>query len=355
MILPIKYDEYKEFDVNRQLQDQARDFRMVQQELLKQQLYDQQLEVEKRKRSLTTQKQREEQLYLENLKREKEMQYLMEGQNKQYIKKDLSKWYENTVNNQRIVQQQLRQEKQQIEQQIVDTAKLGQTMAKFYEQQKKDYYRKVQDQQYGQFQIKKLNEQNSRKFDQAVYQEQVHQENTNIQRKLDNYKQYYQNVQNRQQQLQAMYLQNYRDPKEGLDDIISKNVQQKQEKDEKQYRYEKEMEGISKEKYNSILQMQLQEQQHKRKQNKFDAKLNGYDHANSVYWYNFDRQNNISTPARSMISEQNQQYYNPLTNPNPNQTQNPYILKQLGMNLNDLPTPEYNKSKLASMGKFCMN
>ncbi|CAD8094870.1 unnamed protein product [Paramecium sonneborni] len=354
MILPIKYDEYKEFDVNRQLQDQARDFRMVQQELLKQQLFDQQLEMEKRKRSLTTQKQREEQLYLENLKKEKEMQYLMEGQNKQYIKNDLSKWYENSLTNQRIVQQQLRQEQQSIEQQIVDTAKLGQTMAKFYEQQKKDYYKQVSDQQYGQFQIKKLNEQNYKKFDQAVYKEQVHQENNKIQRKLDNYKQYYQNVQNRQQQLQAMYLQNYRDPKEGLDDIIKKNVQQKQEKDEKQFRYQKELEDISKEKYSSILSIQLQEQQQKRKQNRFDAKWNGYDHANSVYWYSQDRQNNISTPARSVISEQNQQY-NPLTNPNPNQTQNPYILRQLGMNLKDLPTPEYTKNKLASMGKFCIN
>ncbi|CAD8177593.1 unnamed protein product [Paramecium octaurelia] len=354
MILPIKYDDYKEFDVNRQLQDQARDFRLVQQELLKQQLYDQQQEMEKRKRSLTTQKQREELLYLENLRREKEMQNLMEGQNKQYIQKDLSKWYENSLTNQRINQEQIRQERQQIEQQIIDTAKQGQTMAEFFEKQKKDYYRKVQDQQYGQAQIKKLNELNYKKFDQAVYQEQLHQENTKIQRKLDNYKQFYQNVQNRQQQLQAMYLENYRDPKQGLDDIILKNVVQKQQQDEKQYRYQKELEGISKEKYNSILSIQLQEQQYKRKQNRYEAKSNGYQHANSVYWYNSDRQNNISTPARSVASDLNQ-LYNPLTNPNPNQTQNPYILKQLGMNLNDLPTPAYTKSKLASMGKFCIN
>ncbi|CAD8172480.1 unnamed protein product [Paramecium pentaurelia] len=336
MILPIKYDDYKEFDVNRQLHDQARDFRLVQQELLKQQLYDQQLEMERRKRSLTTQKQREELLYLENLRKEKEIHNFMEGQNKQ------------------IIQEQIRQERQQIEQQIIDTAKQGQTMAEFFEKQKKDYYRKVQDQQYGQAQIKKMNEQNYKKFDQAVYQEQVHQENNKIQRKLDNYKQYYQNVQNRQQQLQAMYLDNYRDPKQGIDDIIQKNFVQKQQQDEKQYKYQKELEDISKEKYNSILSIQLQEQQQKRKKNRYDAQSNGYQLGNSVYWHNSDRQNNISTPARSVASDQNQQY-NPLTNPNPNQTQNPYILKQLGMNLNDLPTPAYTKSKLASMGKFCIN
>ncbi|CAK78463.1 unnamed protein product (macronuclear) [Paramecium tetraurelia] len=354
MILPIKYDDYREYDVNRQLHDQARDFRLVQQELLKQQLQDQQLEMERRKRSLTTQKQREELLYLENLRKEKEMQYLMEGQNKQFIRKDLSKWYENSLTNQRINQEQLRQERQQIEQQIIDTAKQGQTMAESFEKQKKDYYRKVQDQQYGQVQIKKMNEMNYKKFDQAVYQEQVHQENTKIQRKLDNYKQYYQNVQNRQQQLQAMYLENYRDPKQGLDDIISKNVLEKQQQDEKLYRYQKELEDVSKEKYSSILSIQLQEQQQKRRQNRNEVKLNGYQQANSVYWQNTERQTNISTPVRSVVSEQNQ-LYNPLTNPNPNQTQNPYILKQLGMNLNDLPTPAYTKSKLASMGKFCMN
>ena len=90
-----------------------------------------------------------------------------------------------------------------------------------------------------------------------------------------------------------MYLQNYRDPKQGLDDIILRNVQEKQEQDEKYYRDQKKLEGISKEKYNSILSIQMQEQLQKRREKINDSKLNGYKHANSVYWHNSDRQNNV--------------------------------------------------------------
>ncbi|CAD8051157.1 unnamed protein product [Paramecium sonneborni] len=368
------YDGYKEFDMNRKLKEEEKSIRTMKQEIMKQQLIEQKQLQEQRKKELQLQKQKEDEEQIQLIRQKQGEEKSQQIQNRETTKQNLQQQNYLILNHQKLIIDEKKQEALKIENDIINNAINGLSMEEQMRRQKREMQKQIVEQQMKELQQRKEKERKDKEFEQLIYQEQTQNESQRIQKQEDSYRNYYQKLAERQNVLQDIYRQKVDNPKMQLDYIINKQVKERQDKEENEYLTKRQQQQKQKETYQNGLANQIQEKNEKKRQEeniKEQRKLEILQA--SIQFEEQQRQERLrkreiqqqyhtqlSTISQSQsqgngilnteISQSN--VYNPLTNPNPNQIQNPYILRQIQYNNSSLQqSPSMNQSKLASFGK----
>ncbi|CAD8159046.1 unnamed protein product [Paramecium octaurelia] len=368
------YDGYKEFDMNRKLREEEKQVRLMKQEIMKQQLIEQTQLQEQRKKELQLQKQREDEEQIQLILKKQGEEKFQQIQNRETMKQNLQQQNHLILNHQKIIIDEKKQETLKIENDIINNAINGLSLEEQMRRQKREMQKQIVEQQMKELQQRKEKEKKDKEFEQLIYKEQTQNESLRIQKQEDSYRNYYQKVSERQNALQDIYRQKVDNPKLYLDQMINKQVKERQDKEETEYLTRRSLQQKQKEMYQNGLANQIQEQNEKRKHedNAKEQRKQEILQASLLFeeQQRLDRlrkreiQQQYHTQLSSLSQSQSQSsgnlntevsqsnIYNPLTNPNPSQIQNPYILRQIQHNNGNLQQSQsMSQSKLASFGK----
>ncbi|CAK72285.1 unnamed protein product (macronuclear) [Paramecium tetraurelia] len=368
------YDGYKEFDMNRKLRDEEKQVRLMKQEIMKQQLVEQTQLQEQRKKELQLQKQREDEEQIQLIRKKQGEEKFQQIQNKETMKQNLQQQNHLILNHQKLIIDEKKQETLKIENDIINNAINGLSLEEQMRRQKREMQKQIVEQQMKELQQRKEKEKKDKEFEQLIYKEQTQNESLRIQKQEDSYRNYYQKLSERQNALQDIYRQKVDNPKLYLDQMINKQVKERQDKEETEYLTRRSIQQKQKEMYQNGLANQIYEQNEKKKQedNVKEQRKQEILQASLLFeeQQRLDRlrkreiQQQYHTQLSSLSQSQSQSsgnlntevsqsnIYNPLTNPNPSQIQNPYILRQIQHNNGNLQQSQsMSQSKLASFGK----
>ncbi|CAD8062354.1 unnamed protein product [Paramecium sonneborni] len=372
------YDDFQQYNIHKTIKQEQFQIKQMKQEVMKSSLEEQRQIQEEMKRRNQELQQKEDNYEIQRIQTLNKELADQQKQKKLQTKESLSKKYTEIIDQRNSILNQKRNEDLNIENQIIDSAQKALQEERQNQLQKKLLQRQIYDEQMKLVEEKKQRERLNRDQERVLFQEYAIKDQQRIIQQEEDYKKYYQRLAERNEHLQDIYRKNVDDPKSSLDYIINKQVKEKMEREQEEINTKRQYDKNVKDQYLNTLSQQLKEKEQRRKDYDILATQNKQEIRRAAESFNdeqqqekkkkrefqsqyYDQLANLSTQGNGQIQQDKQienlglsqsQVYNPLTNPNPNQIQNPYILRQLGINKsNHIQSPHQSQSKLAQLGQ----
>ncbi|CAD8155828.1 unnamed protein product [Paramecium octaurelia] len=369
------YDDFQQYNIHKTIKQEQFQIKQMKQEVMKTSLEEQRQIQEEAKRRNQELRQKEDTDEIQRIQLLNKEMADQQKQKKLQTKESLSKKYSEIIDQRNLIVNQKKSEDLNIENQIIDSAQKALQEERQNQLQKRLIQKQIYDEQMKLVEEKKQKERLNRDQERVLFQEYAIKDQQRIIQQEEEYKKYYQRLAERNEHLQDIYRKNVDDPKSSLDYIINKQVKEKFDREQEEINTKRQNDKQLKDQYLNTLSLQLKEKEQRRKDQEILSTQNKQEIRKAAESFNDEQQQerrkkrdyqsqyydqlsslgngqNQQDKLIDNLSLQQSQVYNPLTNPNPNQIQNPYILRQLGLNKqNHLQSPQQSQSKLAQLGQ----